>query len=154
MTYFTHRRAPEPHQPAFRREGTNIAYPVDDDGDRLYTEADYAVPADGDAFLPDEANDAPVSPFSYAGSYDTTMADPDEDALLADDDPLALELLTEEERQELRRSNWRLMAGLADFAGVILGTAAILVLVALLVSLVNWLVADVSQTFTLWQMRL
>ena len=59
--------------------------------------------------------------------------------------------LTDEERAELRRSNWQMISGLADFAGVILGTAAILLLVALLVSLLNWLVNDLNQSFTLLQ---
>ena len=36
---------------------------------------------------------------------------------------------------------------------MILGTVVILVLVALLVSLLNWLVNDVTQTFTLLQMQ-
>ena len=62
--------------------------------------------------------------------------------------------LSEEERAELRRSRWQLIAGLADFAGVILGTAAILVLVVLLVSLINWLINDVSQSFILLQKNL
>ena len=62
--------------------------------------------------------------------------------------------LTDEERAELSRSNWRLLAGLADFGGVILGTAAILVLIALLVSLMNWLINDISQTFILLQTQL
>lgn len=68
-----------------------------------------------------------------------------------DIDPLSEELLTEEEQAELRRSRWQLLAGLADFAGVILGTAAILVIVTLLVSLLNWLVGDLSQSFILLQ---
>ena len=73
----------------------------------------------------------------------------------ADDlDPLDEELLTEEEQAELRRSHWQLLSGLADFAGVIIGTAAILVLMTLLVSLINWLVNDVSQSFILLQKNL
>jgi len=162
MTYFDHTRQHEPHQPAFRPpERPDVAYPVDEDDDRIYTEEDYALAPDGDAFLEDEAEDgyppadAPVQPFSYAGSYDTADGSllEDEEALW-DEDPLSEELLTEEERQELRRSTWQLIAGLGDFAGVILGTAAILVLIALLVSLINWLASDISQTFTLWPMRI
>lgn len=157
MTYFDHSREPAPHQPAFRKEDAHVAYPVDDDGDRLYSEDDYAVQPDGDAFLPDETEDAafaPLQSFTYAGSYDTTLTDTQDEELLLDEDPLADDLLTEEEMQELRRSTWRLLSGLTDFVGVIVGTAAILVLVALLVSLLNWLVSDISQTFTLWQMRI
>ncbi|MBQ3157847.1 MAG: hypothetical protein IJB81_13180 [Clostridia bacterium] len=69
-------------------------------------------------------------------------------------DPLSEELLTEEELQELRRSHWQLLSGLADFGGVILGTAAILLLITLLVSLINWLVNDMSQSFILLQKNL
>lgn len=68
-----------------------------------------------------------------------------------DGDPLDEDLLTEEEQEELRRSHWQLLANLGDLAGVILGTMAILVLVMLLVSLLNWLVGDMSQSFTLLQ---
>lgn len=163
MTYFDHNHPQEPYHSAFRpQEKVDVAYPVDEDDDRVYTEEDYAIAPDGDAFLPDEADnadfdayDGAAQPFSYAGSYDTVTGDllDDGDALL-DEDPLADDLLTDEERQELRRSTWQLLAGLGDFAGVILGTAAILVLTALLVSLLNWLVSDISQTFTLWQTRL
>lgn len=163
MTYFDHNRPQEPYQPAFPpQEKVDVAYPVDEDDDRIYTEEDYAMAPDGDAFFPDEADDAELGaydgaaqPFSYAGSYDTVTGSllDDEDMLL-DEDPLADELLTDEERQELRRSTWQLLAGLGDFAGVILGTAVILVLIALLVSLLNWLVSDVSQTFTIWQTRI
>ena len=72
-----------------------------------------------------------------------------------DTDPLLDdELLTDEERNELRRSHWKLLAGLADFAGVILGTVAILVLIMLLVSLLNWLINDISQSFILLQKHL
>jgi len=164
MTYFDHNRPQEPYQPTFPPpDKGDIAIPVDEDDDRIYTEEDYAIAPDGDAFLPDEEELPP--PFSYAGSYDTVsgvLLDDEEDNLderalaesILDEDPLADELLTDEERLELRRSTWQLLAGLGDFAGVILGTAAILILVALLVSLMNWLVSDISQTFTLWQIRL
>lgn len=156
MTYFDHNRPQEPYQSAFRQpEHVDVAYPVDEDDDRVYTEEDYAMVSDGDAFLPDDMEEAALDPFegaaqpfSYAGSYESA------DEELLDEDLLADDLLTEEEKQELRRSTWQLLAGLGDFAGVILGTAAILVLIALLVSLLNWLVSDVSQTFTLWQTRL
>ncbi len=148
MTYYDPR---QPVQPP--------AYPVDADGDRIYTEEDYALPADGDAFRPDEA-DGPedfggygVSPFSYQGMYDTLLPEEEEEPTAPFEEELFDEedFLTDEEREELRRSNWRLFAGLMDFGGIILGTAVILVLVALLVSLINWLVNDISQTFTLLQ---
>lgn len=156
MTYFDHNRPQEPYQSAFHPpEKVDVAYPVDEEDDRVYTEEDYAMPADGDAFLPDDMEAAAPAPFGgvsqplgYAGFFD-----PAGDAAL-DDELLDEELLTEEDQLELRRSTWQLLAGLGDFAGVILGTAAILILIALLVSLINWLVSDISQTFTLWQIRL
>lgn len=160
MTYFDHNRPQEPYQSAFRQpEHVDVAYPVDEDDDRVYTEEDYAMAADGDAFLPDDMETvsapplADMQPFSYAGSYESADGDLLDEELL-DEELLADDLLTDEEKQELRRSTWQLLAGLGDFAGVILGTAVILVLIALLVSLMNWLVSDVSQTFTLWQIRL
>jgi len=158
MSYFDHQRPQQPYQRTFRRASAPAkAYPVDEDGDRIYTEDDYAIPPDGDAFLPDDAEehdpaDLPVDqPFSYMGAYDTLQPAQEEEWDPAMDDPLTEEMLTEEEREELRRSNWKLVASLMDFLGIIAGTAAILLLIALLVSLLNWLVSDVSQTFTLLQ---
>ena len=151
--------------------------------DRVYTEEDYAVrepeaelpdewaaeevyPAAGwtgetylpdEAFLPDE-EDAPEAgwdeelPPEQDNEYSQLFAGVFDDA--DDLDPLDEELLTEEEQAELRRSHWQLLSGLADFAGVIIGTAAILVLMTLLVSLINWLVNDMSQSFILLQKHL
>ncbi len=162
-----------------RRAGAKTDIPVDADGDRIYTEEDYATKealpdewaADagyaaagwtGEAVLPDEAFEPdgeeevlhdewaaePTEP-SYTDDY-VPLFDGEND--FGDDlDPLDDELLTEEEQSELRRSHWQLLSGLADFAGVILGTGAILLLVTLLVSLINWLVGDLSQSFILLQ---
>lgn len=162
-----------------RRAGAKPNIPVDTDGDRIYTEEDYAaretLPDEwsaeagyaaagwtGEALLPDEAFEpdeadealsdewadmAPEAP--YEEEY-APLFDGEED--FADDlDPLDDELLTDEEQAELKRSHWQLLSGLADFAGVILGTAAILLLVTLLVSLLNWLINDLSQSFILLQ---
>ena len=156
-----------------RRAGGNPPVPPIEEEDRVYTEEDYAVKDDewaqtnaygapgwtGEAYqaelLPDEEEEylpeaawVPEDYAAFAPLFDS------EDDFTDDADPLDTELLTEEERAELRRSRWQLIAGLADFAGVILGTAAILVLVALLVSLINWLVGDISQSFILLQKNL
>ncbi len=64
------------------------------------------------------------------------------------------EYLTDEERREARQMKWKLLAGVGDFFGVLAGTVVILLLVALLVSLITWVQADISQTFTLWQTKL
>ena len=149
--------------------------------DRIYTEEDYAVPGStpdewgtepqvypsaswtGATFMPDEAfepdeeeelpepswtENFPGAQEEYASRFSSSFDTAD------DLDPLAEDLLTEEEQRELKQSRWQLIAGLADFAGVIVGTAAILVLVMLLISLINWLVNDVSQSFILLQKHL
>ena len=152
--------------------------PVDTDDDRIYTEEDYAAkeplpdewasdgpyaagwtvnaPLPDDAFEPDDEDEAldddwapapPEAPYTdeYIPLFD------EESSFEEDFDPLDDDLLTDEEQAELRRSHWQLLAGLGDFAGIILGTAVILLLVMLLISLINWLVGDVSQSFILLQ---
>ena len=99
------------------------------------------LPAD----FPEEAEYVPLQMEGYDPLYQSETNYTD------DGDPLDEDLLTEEEQEELRRSHWQLLANLGDLAGVILGTMAILVLVMLLVSLLNWLVGDMSQSFTLLQ---
>lgn len=162
-----------------RRAGAKPDIPVDADGDRIYTEEDYAAKeqlpdewsADagyvaagwtGEAFLPDEAFEpdgeeealhdewaAEAEETPYTDEYIPLFEG--ENDYNDDLDPLDDELLSEEEQTELKRSHWQLLSGLADFAGVILGTGAILLLVTLLVSLINWLVGDLSQSFILLQ---
>ena len=112
-----------------------------------------------DAFRPDEEEELPLGDEwenlqEGFGPYVDEEYQPlfdGEDVYDDDLDPLDDEFLTDEERAELRRSNWQMISGLADFAGVILGTAAILLLVTLLVSLLNWLVNDLNQSFILLQ---
>ena len=70
----------------------------------------------------------------------------DEDGF-ADDVPM-----TDEEELALnRRDRWKLAAGVVDFFGVIVGMLVILLLVALIISLVNWVWDDMTQSFTLLQ---
>ena len=52
-------------------------------------------------------------------------------------------------RKLRRRGRFQLLAGLTDFMLVIVGVAAILVLIALIVSLITWLRSDLDQSFTL-----
>lgn len=80
--------------------------------------------------------------------YDDSPVEYDTDELYYD------EYFTEEERLEARRMKWRMLAGVGDFFGVLAGTVAILLLVALLISLITWVQADISQSFTLWQTKL
>lgn len=146
--------------------------------DRIYTEEDYAVSAEpiadewadeqelypsagwtGENFMPDEAFEPDEEEVLPEPSWTENFPGADEDAPSRfgsfedtdDIDPLSDDLLTEEEQAELKRSHWQLISGLADFAGVIAGTAAILVLMTLLMSLINWLVNDMSQSFILLQ---
>lgn len=102
--------------------------------------------------LGDEWDAAPEEGYlSYGDGEEYQPRFDGEESYDDDLDPLDDELLTDEERAELRRSNWQMISGLADFAGVIIGTAAILVLVTLLVSLINWLANDLNQSFILLQ---
>ena len=98
-------------------------------------------PVYDDDFAPEE-DDVPVEL-----PYDSVYDQPDE--VYLDDD-----LLTDEEKAALRRSRWRVLASLGDFAGVIAGTAIILILIALIISLVHWVRSDITQSFTLWQTRM
>lgn len=53
-----------------------------------------------------------------------------------------------EEERAARQDRLRFAAGMSDFVGVILGVLVILVMLLLIFSLVNWLVRDISSTFT------
>ncbi len=65
---------------------------------------------------------------------------------LDDDAPLSPE---EDEMEQRRRDNLRLMAALGDFLGVVAGVIVILILVAVLASLANWVRTDLMQSFDL-----
>lgn len=85
-----------------------------------------------------------------AGEYNMDdYADDIDDPEFYDD-----EYLTEEDRQWQRQSKWRVLAGLGDFLGVMIGTVVILILIALLISLIHWVQADIRQSFTLWQTKM
>lgn len=87
-----------------------------------------------------------------SGAYDMDdYADDGDDPEFYDEDE---EYLTEEDKQWQRQSKWRILAGLGDFLGVIAGTVVILVLIALLISLIHWVQADIRQSFTLWQTKM
>ena len=96
-----------------------------------------------DDFAPED--DVPVE-LPYDSPYDEPPA---EEVYLEDED-----LLTDEEKAALRRSRWQVLANLSDFAGVIAGTAVILILIALIITLVHWVRSDITQSFTLWQTRM
>ncbi len=58
-----------------------------------------------------------------------------------------------EERRMERRDRLRVLFGMAEFGGVVLGVVVIFVLLALLISLVNWLAQDIAGTFTILSTR-
>lgn len=62
--------------------------------------------------------------------------------------------LDEQERWEARQTRWKVLAGAGDVLAVLAGAVVILVLIALLISLLTWVQADMSQSFTLWQTKL
>ena len=76
--------------------------------------------------------------------YDNDYLEEDIDYM--EDDP--------EMQHMLHAGRLRVAAGVADFLSVIAGMVVVLVLIALLVSLINWLVSDVGQMFALLQRRL
>lgn len=57
------------------------------------------------------------------------------------------------ERQE-KQDHFRVAAGMMEFLGVVVGIAAILVLLALLFSLLNWLGQDLNSSFLILRTRL
>lgn len=130
MARFYHADQQPQHQPAFRQgDGDQFADSRDNAWEETYDEG-------------------------YGEEVYEDYADQEQPELFDEEEFWDEDMLNEEERAILRRERWRTLANLGDFAGVIVGTAVILVLVALLISLVNWVQADVSQTFTLWQTHL
>lgn len=62
-----------------------------------------------------------------------------------------LDDLTEEEEAEMTRTRWRFLANFGSFISVAAGCGVILVLVMMLVSLLNWLYSDVTQSIALFR---
>ena len=105
---------------------------------------EYEQPFDNEDFAPEE-DDVPVEL-----PEDSVYDQPEPEEIYLEDE----DLLTDEEKAALRRTRWHVLANLGDFIGVIAGTAAILVLIALILSLLHWVHSDMTQSFTLWQMRM
>lgn len=59
-----------------------------------------------------------------------------------------------EDRRQARHDRLELAAGMSNFFGVIVGAIAILLLILLIISLLNWLQQDISSTFTILNSRL
>lgn len=77
--------------------------------------------------------------------------DEDQGDYALDDMPEQEELTPD--REERRESNLRMAFGLSNFLGVIMGAVAILFLLAVLISLLNWVYADFFQFFSLMKNR-
>ncbi len=58
-----------------------------------------------------------------------------------------------EEKRQARRDRLEFAAGMSNFLSVVLGSAVILVLILLIISLLNWLNQDIRATFTLLNAR-
>lgn len=86
---------------------------------------------------------------TYEEEYDTdTDYDDGFDELTAEEEP---EELSEEERQERKRGRFRLAMGAGNLVAVIGGAVAILVMLALLFNMINFVVNDMSRSFSLFQ---
>lgn len=90
----------------------------------------------------------------YQPVFQQPVYDDSEDDYEYDDEPYEDDYLDEQERREARQMRWKLLAGAGDVLAVLAGTVVILLLVALLISLITWVQADMSQSFTLWQTKL
>ena len=58
---------------------------------------------------------------------------------------------TEEEKTELAQSRLRLAFGAGNLIGVITGTVLILILLALIFSMVHFVITDIGRSFSLFQ---
>ena len=77
--------------------------------------------------------------------YDDGFDDPED---LAEE-----EELTEEEKNAIRKKRFRVLSGAGNLTAVIAGSVVILILLALLMSMVSFVLNDADRNFTLFQMR-
>jgi len=80
---------------------------------------------------------------NYDDDYDDEY---DDDIDFLEEDP--------EERRIIHAGRLRVAAGVMDFLSVIAGMVVVLVLIAMLIYLINWLVGDISQMFAILQRRI
>ena len=98
-----------------------------------------------------DPRDAREEEEDYSGddSYDDGF-----DELTEEEDPIPEEdPLSEEERRLEKRRRFRIAAGIGDLSAILFGTALILVLVALLINMIQFVTSDFSQNFSLFQTR-
>ena len=77
--------------------------------------------------------------------YDDGFDDPEE--------PEDVPELTEEEKNAIRKKRFRVISGAGNLTAVITGSVVILILLALLRSMVSFVLNDADRNFTLFQMR-
>ena len=87
----------------------------------------------------------------YTDSMDYAESDYDDGF----DDPAEEpeEELSEEEKKAIRKKRFRLMSGAGNLTAVIAGTAAILILLALLMNMIGFVINDADRNFTLFQTK-
>ena len=76
----------------------------------------------------------------YDDGFDDPAEEPDEE-------------ISEEEKQAIRKKRFRLMSGAGNLTAVIAGTAAILILLALLMNMIGFVINDADRNFTLFQTK-
>ena len=87
------------------------------------------------------------APEYVESEYDDGFDDP-EDAGDPEED------LSEEEKKEIRKKRFRMMSGVGNLTAVIAGTVVILVLLALLMSMIGFVLNDMNRNFALLQTKL
>lgn len=90
----------------------------------------------------------------YQPAFQQPVYDDDDQFYEEDYEPYEDDYLDEQERREVQQMRWKMLAGAGDVLAVLAGAVVILVLIALLISLLTWVQADMSQSFTLWQTKL
>ena len=62
-------------------------------------------------------------------------------------------LLSEEEQKEIRKKRFQIASGAGNLTGIITGAVVILLLLAFLMNMINFVMNDVERNFTLFQNR-
>ena len=78
------------------------------------------------------------------------------DALMEEEEDLqeAEPILSEKEIQDEKRRKYRIAAGFGDFGAILVGVVVILILVAFLINMIQFISNDFRQNFSLLQTRL
>ena len=84
---------------------------------------------------------------------ETEYVDSDYDDGFDDPDEAEESELSDEELKKIRSNRFRVMSGAGNLAAVIAGTVAILALLALLMSMIGFVLNDADRNFTLFQTR-